>query len=211
MRLPHQWLLVCVSFLTIHLTAAEPRAPEITSPAQHQAAEVRTWTFSKDGVLARDEGGFSFKQGGRVEGLFVRLDGTNDVVIKRHDASDFKIAKTSLSKNDLDFLNTVASETEASSSNRMDELKEFDEQVRKHKQEYAERAKERAASEAKALEEQQRISALGEVGQLQAQIEAAQSKLDYENLSPAQFEILQARNRLEKMTSELKRKYPDQP
>ena len=30
-------------------------------------------------------------------------------------------------------------------------------------------------------------------------------------MSPAQFEILQARNRLEKMTSELKRKYPDQP
>ena len=93
----------------------------------------------------------------------------------------------------------------------MDELKEFDELVKKHKQEYAERAKERAASEAKALAEQQRISALREVGQLQAQIEAAQSKLDYENLSPAQFEILQARNRLEKMTSELKRKYPDQP
>jgi len=58
------WLFACTAF------------------AQKPAAEPRTWTFRQDGRIETQSGVWTFKKGGRVEGRFVRLSGSNVLVVK---------------------------------------------------------------------------------------------------------------------------------
>jgi hypothetical protein len=70
-------------------------------------AEVHTWSFIQDGNLqsTQSPGALSFKQGGRFEGDFIRLTGTNDIIILgRIDGCEYSVGLTNLCEDDRDYV-----------------------------------------------------------------------------------------------------------
>jgi hypothetical protein len=68
------------------------------------AAESRTWTFIDDGYISSGPGIWSFRKGGRIDGRFVRLDGTNSVIVKLVDGTARTVPYASLSPADQAYL-----------------------------------------------------------------------------------------------------------
>jgi hypothetical protein len=70
-------------------------------------SQARTWTFCEDGIMQGDSGRvWSFKKNGRIDAAFVRLSGTN-VILLSPDAKYRKIPVICLSDSDRSFLDQV--------------------------------------------------------------------------------------------------------
>jgi len=72
------------------------------------AAEAKTWTFCEDGKIKMlsGGGGVSFRKGGRIDGDFIRSDGTN-AFLKLTDGSDGSVPLASLSEADRAYVEKV--------------------------------------------------------------------------------------------------------
>lgn len=69
------------------------------------ASEQRTWTFTKDGIMRSPSGGeWSFKKNGRLDAAFVRLEGTNVVLLGGADGQHRLMPAESLSEADHIYL-----------------------------------------------------------------------------------------------------------
>lgn len=68
------------------------------------AAESRTWTFIEDGYISSGPGLWSFRKGGRIDGRFIRLDGTNSVIVKLVDGTARTVPYAALSPADQAYL-----------------------------------------------------------------------------------------------------------
>ena len=82
------------------------------------AVEQRTWTFIEDGRMSSPSGGgWSFKKGGRLDAAFVRVEGTNVIVVADADGQYRVIPVSSLSEDDCAYLVKAkgVSESEAAS------------------------------------------------------------------------------------------------
>src|SRR5437016_9005274 len=79
------------------------------TPEIQPAPEPRTWTFRQDGKLDTQSGTWSFKQGGRIDARFLRLIGTNVVVVKLAlNGSEGRLSITSLSEADCLYLASIS-------------------------------------------------------------------------------------------------------
>jgi hypothetical protein len=76
-------------------------------PCLLAASESRTWTFNGDGNISSGPGIWSFRKGGRIDGRFVRLDGTNAVIVKLVDGTARSVPYASLSEADQAYLARV--------------------------------------------------------------------------------------------------------
>ncbi len=72
----------------------------LLAPCLLAAPDARTWTFTEDGNISSGPGIWSFRKGGRVDGRFVRLDGTNAVIVKLVDGTARSVPFASLSEAD---------------------------------------------------------------------------------------------------------------
>src|SRR3974390_3109361 len=88
-----------VWWAVLFASSAFAQAPE------NRSAQPRPWTFAQDGRLETQAGVWSFKKGGRIDAQFVRLIGTNMVVVKLAvNGSDGRGPITSLSDEDCLYL-----------------------------------------------------------------------------------------------------------
>src|ERR1051326_427864 len=79
------------------------------APENRPAPEARTWTFREDGRIETQAGVWSYKKGGRIDGQFVRLIGTNIVLVKLVvNGSDGRLSVTSLSEEDCRYLSSIS-------------------------------------------------------------------------------------------------------
>jgi len=76
----------------------------LLAPALLAASESRTWTFEGNGNISSGPGIWSFRKGGRIDGRFVRLDGTNAVIVKLVDGTARSVPYASLSEADRAYL-----------------------------------------------------------------------------------------------------------
>jgi S1-C subfamily serine protease len=77
----------------------------VVSVVASRAVEHRTWTFINDGrMVSPSGGGWSFKKGGRLDAAFVRVDGTNVIVVADTDGQYRVIPVSSLSEGDCAYL-----------------------------------------------------------------------------------------------------------
>lgn len=76
----------------------------LLAPCLLAASESRTWTFDADGHISSGPGIWSFRKGGRIDGRFVRLDGTNAVIVKLVDGTARSVPYASLSAADRIYL-----------------------------------------------------------------------------------------------------------
>jgi hypothetical protein len=123
-------------------------------------AEVHTWNFIRDGNLQSTEspGSLSFKKGGRFDGDFIRLSGTNDIVILGGlDGAEYLVGLTNLCTEDCDYVLKVK-------DSPVDEAK--------LQGEAAERVKQARARNA-AIEEAQRAAVARRAQEQQAKEQAA--------------------------------------
>jgi hypothetical protein len=68
----------------------------------------RTWTFWQDGKLETQSGVWTFKKGGRIEAHFVRLIGTDTLVVRLAvDGREGRLATSSLSDEDCQYLTGI--------------------------------------------------------------------------------------------------------
>src|SRR4051812_24463573 len=74
------------------------------APCLFGASESRTWTFEDNGHISSGPGIWSFRKGGRIDGRFVRLDGTNAVIVKLVDGTARSVPYDSLSEADRVYL-----------------------------------------------------------------------------------------------------------
>jgi hypothetical protein len=79
------------------------------APEPGPTPEPRTWTFSQDGRIETQAGVWSFKKGGRIDAKFVRLIGTNAVLVKLAvNGNDGRLTITSLSDDDCLYLANIS-------------------------------------------------------------------------------------------------------
>ena len=76
----------------------------LLAPCLLAASESRTWTFNGDGSISSGPGIWSFRKGGRIDGRFVRLDGTNAVIVKLVDGTARSVPYASLSEADQAYI-----------------------------------------------------------------------------------------------------------
>ncbi|HVV73980.1 MAG TPA: hypothetical protein VHI52_21175 [Verrucomicrobiae bacterium] len=76
----------------------------LLAPCLLAASESRTWTFNGDGNISSGPGIWSFRKGGRIDGRFVRLDGTNAVIVKLVDGTARSVPYAALSEADQAYL-----------------------------------------------------------------------------------------------------------
>ena len=74
------------------------------APCLFGASESRTWTFEDNGNISSGPGIWSFRKGGRIDGRFIRLDGTNAVIVKLVDGTARSVPYSSLSEADRAYL-----------------------------------------------------------------------------------------------------------
>ena len=68
------------------------------------SASSHTWTFSQDGAIEIQAGTWTFKRGGRMDADFLRMKGTNIVVLRRSDGALCDVPLAVLSEKDQDFV-----------------------------------------------------------------------------------------------------------
>src|SRR4051794_36676788 len=76
----------------------------LLAPSLPAASESRTWTFEGNGFISSGPGIWSFRKGGRIDGRFVRLDGTNAVIVKLVDGTARSVPFAALSDADRAYL-----------------------------------------------------------------------------------------------------------
>jgi sugar (pentulose or hexulose) kinase len=80
-------------------------------------SQARTWTFTEDGKIVTDSGeAWSFKKKGRIDAAFVRMNGTN-VILLTPDAKFRAVPVRSLSQSDRSYLEIAGGITQSEAAN----------------------------------------------------------------------------------------------
>jgi hypothetical protein len=105
-------------------------------------AQLREWTFKTDGRIETSEGGSAtFRKGGRVDAEFVKCDkrdGTNIVFLRLATGGKGWVWESSLSSNDVEFVQQFKSESKKISKERERALEAKDEKESNERRERAE-------------------------------------------------------------------------
>jgi hypothetical protein len=82
------------------------------SPDNRRGVEPRTWTFRQDGKIETQSGEWTFKRGGRVEGRFIRVTGSDVVVVQLAlDGKEGRLSISNLCDEDLLYLSALTGQT----------------------------------------------------------------------------------------------------